>query len=1087
MKHILLICCLVTGFFSSAQEGIIPEVFPPSPSASELGKYGTYPVDLSTGLPKIEIPLYTIEVGDLKIPIKLKYHASGIKVNQMPSWVGLGWSLDTGGLISLDVRDTPDEVEPNPYSIPSLAYIENFIFPYPYNFENYALKNVTNNSWIKDAYHISLPTVSGTFFLGTTNSSDGIGKFPPDQYTVEKDIHFSSALPGSPYKFLVKDKQGVQYYFKDVEQSEMLKTTNQPGDDNHIYNKKYNSAWLPNKISDTKGNSINFIYGNTYTVPSRGETHSQTYSYSEGVDGYRFYNASIQPWKVGLSKSLNYANKPTEINFSNGRIRFVMGSNSLFDGVKDAPGKYLQKIIIERGDSSTGYTVVKTLMFEYSVTGSASLLGKYRFKLDKVIEWNGFNSNEQIEKASFEYSPLQLPKIGSYSVDFFGLYNGKINTNLIPAKVIHYKPTQYGGEHPETIGAGDRSVNTSFMKAGMLTKIIYPTKGYTTFNYETNSYYGFNQTLQEEYISESIALFGEGNGSQNPSNIICFDESCVIKSQEISLPVNSSTSLRITGNSLCNNCDVTNSKYSYAKVWLNGNLIFNGYKSNIDFSVNLPAGNNYLLAKVYGDRVTLHLNMGYWNSPEPGNYANIEGFGLHNNKITNFDSNGIFISQKAYDFTIPGTTQSSGKLINGNLEFKNLNTFRSSVLIMDCEPSYIHYINTTSYTYSSSSKTGFENNGIAYEYVTETDKDSIGNTNGKVIYQFSAVPDLNTNVPAVWLSQGHKRGNLLTKEVYDQQNRLIVKEENSYSEDPLVKSSRLDFNAKISAFSDYTPFNCTNIMPYDVRDELIFFYTDLTSYWYKKNRTEVTNYFYNGNLSEEIKDSFDYIYNNHNQEIEKVVSTDSNGDPNKKKYYYAWDKSNQRLIDENRISVPLEIITLKNSLVIGDHLTTYGTFGNLYLPNAVYRKKDGLVNLSSISDRTLGFTRYDSKGNALEVSRPDGPSLVYLWGYEDQRPIAKIENATYQEAANALRISTTTLDNYNESNLGNINSLRTNGNLPDAMITTYTYDPLIGVTSVTNPKGYTTYYEYDNFNRLKYVKDADGNIVKEQKYNYKNQ
>ena len=58
--------------------------------------------------------------------------------------------------------------------------------------------------------------------------------------------------------------------------------------------------------------------------------------------------------------------------------------------------------------------------------------------------------------------------------------------------------------------------------------------------------------------------------------------------------------------------------------------------------------------------------------------------------------------------------------------------------------------------------------------------------------------------------------------------------------------------------------------------------------------------------------------------------------------------------------------------------------------------------------------------------------------------------------------------------------------LPNALVTTYTYDPLIGVTSMTDPRGSTIYYNYDAFNRLKHVKDQDGNILSKNDYNYKN-
>ena len=54
-----------------------------------------------------------------------------------------------------------------------------------------------------------------------------------------------------------------------------------------------------------------------------------------------------------------------------------------------------------------------------------------------------------------------------------------------------------------------------------------------------------------------------------------------------------------------------------------------------------------------------------------------------------------------------------------------------------------------------------------------------------------------------------------------------------------------------------------------------------------------------------------------------------------------------------------------------------------------------------------------------------------------------------------------------------------------AQMTTYTYKPLVGITSITDPRGEVVRYEYDEFGRLKYIKDKDGNILKANKYNYR--
>jgi len=54
----------------------------------------------------------------------------------------------------------------------------------------------------------------------------------------------------------------------------------------------------------------------------------------------------------------------------------------------------------------------------------------------------------------------------------------------------------------------------------------------------------------------------------------------------------------------------------------------------------------------------------------------------------------------------------------------------------------------------------------------------------------------------------------------------------------------------------------------------------------------------------------------------------------------------------------------------------------------------------------------------------------------------------------------------------------------DAMMTTYTYKPLIGITSESDARNIPVKYEYDAYGRLKLIRDHQGYILKMYEYNY---
>ena len=111
-KYILILLFSTIGYLLSvfSQFDPKPQIQQPSPDAQPLGKFGEIPVDLFTGRINIDIPIYTIKYHDIEVPISISYHGGGIKVTDESGSVGLGWTLNAGGVISIIVRGMPDNM-----------------------------------------------------------------------------------------------------------------------------------------------------------------------------------------------------------------------------------------------------------------------------------------------------------------------------------------------------------------------------------------------------------------------------------------------------------------------------------------------------------------------------------------------------------------------------------------------------------------------------------------------------------------------------------------------------------------------------------------------------------------------------------------------------------------------------------------------------------------------------------------------------------------------------------------------------------------------------------------------------------------
>lgn len=231
--------------------------------------------------------------------------------------------------------------------------------------------------------------------------------------------------------------------------------------------------------------------------------------------------------------------------------------------------------------------------------------------------------------------------------------------------------------------------------------------------------------------------------------------------------------------------------------------------------------------------------------------------------------------------------------------------------------------------------------------------------------------------------------------------------------------------------------------------------------------------------------------NKNNVIMEK--QTDSDQTVTETHYKYAAEKSNHYLTDKNIVSTVLEKETKKNGKMISKTETVYPTNQSAADTKTAGKALPYQVNstdLLNVISTDFIYDAYDLKGNILQYTPKDGVVTSVIWGYNSTQPIAKITGVSFAVAnalaADIISASDADVDAGTEQNLiYKLDLFRKQSALQNAQISTYTYDPLIGVTSITPPSGIREIYKYDSANRLENIKDINGKLLKEFKYNYK--
>lgn len=512
MKHFLLALVISVSFITGiiAQDQYTKEklnrIVPVSPNTASLGIFGSIPVGHHTGVPQISIPIHEIDFHGLKIPIELSYHASGIKVGQDASSVGLGWALNAGGCITRNILHLDDfeynwgnyrstKVKP-PYSeeedpeFDTRDYLPFMGFSGTYDSE-------------PDFFTYSFCGHSGSFYLQPRGISNGLAS------NMGKENFIQIRYIESGNKWEVIDAYGFKYIFGPSEDTkETTQTYSRPGvyttDISSINRATFNTKDQPPSVTAWYLESIISPFNDVIKFKYRKERLLSQYHFSEekyfrvSSLSYNLENIRDQYDYSFISYSSNEQLLLSSIEYNGGSIEFgyEVRTDLQLSNVTNIAQKLTSISVYENltRDNHGGKKRVKYCTLSHSYMGVSPTNSEFsRLMLDEVCFMSVDNLSNDMKKYQFTYNYGDLPSKYSQAFDYWGYYNGQGSFIRGTHRDTDISPFIYLGNNWAwenlSFGGRYRTPNENYAKYGMLHSIKYPTGGKTVFEFELNEFW----------------------------------------------------------------------------------------------------------------------------------------------------------------------------------------------------------------------------------------------------------------------------------------------------------------------------------------------------------------------------------------------------------------------------------------------------------------------------------------------------------------------------------------------------------------------------------------------------------------------
>jgi YD repeat-containing protein len=585
----------------------------------------------------------------------------------------------------------------------------------------------------------------------------------------------------------------------------------------------------------------------------------------------------------------------------------------------------------------------------------------------------------------------------------------------------------------------NESENPKYWGIGLLNTIQYPTGGKTRYEFEPNTYFvkktnvydPFGDDFSASYINPSFLADRDAQILEDVGTFSFDSHNGNTGTFQISTNPDDPQ-----GNSYLMYCVNVDVLYTDGPVWGPGiptnadvKLVPGGY-DNSGNEIFLPGTNTYQILGTGGAGTVNVKRIRYKSLPLP-NYTT--GNGVRIKKIE-FLSNDTVVNSETHYYSY---------------QKFNDNTMTSGII-----------------------SNLYDNGPVVYRNVTET----VGQNKGYVRYYFKTLYDSPDNIDAggnlKYTNIMHynilRNGLLEKKEVVDAANTVVAKEENTFEFHPIGDFYKMDESTNANTL---------------IKNSVITKQTNTSTSFMGSDAISA--------ITESVRRPLDL-----NILSKKDITAE--GDVIEENYTYPRDGSTRLWIAGIKDNL-LTTQTKRNGIVISKSETKYDDTTHFYPSSQITYLPDNLSQFLT----TMVYDIYDEKGNLVQYrafpdSGSQGIPVTVIWGYNKTVPIAKIEGARLSDipaslitgivnASNEDADATAATEAAKEAAFLNaLNTFIKDPALSNFIVTAYTYDPLVGMTTVIASGGIKENYKYDSFGRLQKVVDANGVTVKEYKYNNKN-